>query len=311
MNRVKINTLCSLFFAILLSLLSASPVFPKQIMLDSTEQFDFAQDCMDNGQYDMAIGEFKRFIYFFPHDPHVKNARLLIGICHLKARRYDAAREVFSQIVESNPDSPLAGKALFLTGESYYEQGISNEAEYYLGLLAEQYPFPDLKNAAIYRLGWTKIQENKWRQASDIFGRMEKDSSFYDSSQELAKQSLRGEKLPLKSPALAGVLAAFIPGLGHAYVSRYEDAMVAFLLNGLFVWATAESFHEDHNVLGGILTFLEIGWYTGNIYSAVNVTYKYNRKLQNDFRSSLEDRLDLDKLSDNDMRIGLSLSFPF
>jgi TolA-binding protein len=311
MKKTKTNGFRFLVVGICLFLLEASPALPDQIIIKSFDQFEFAHTCMERGEYGRAVGEFERFIHFFPEDPQAPIARYFIGVCHLKDRRFDAARETFSEIMVRDPDRPLAGKALFLTGESFYQQGASKEAEYYFGQVVGEYPFPDLKNAAVYRLGWTKIQGKSWQDASKAFSEVGRESVFFGSSHQLAEQSLKGMALPYKSPELAGILAALVPGLGHTYVSRYKDATVAFVLNGLFVWAAAESFHQDHEVLGGILTFLELGWYTGNIYSAVNVTHKHNRKLQDDFSGSLEDQFDLDLLTARKGRAGLSLTFQF
>jgi hypothetical protein len=52
----------------------------------------------------------------------------------------------------------------------------------------------------------------------------------------------KGEELPEKNPVYAGTLA-IVPGLGHAYVPRYRDAIVSFLVNGLFIWAAVQAFH--------------------------------------------------------------------
>jgi tetratricopeptide (TPR) repeat protein len=234
-----------------------------------------------------------------------------MGICHLKGRHLEEARDIFSQIISSNPGGPLAGKALFLIGESYYQQGVPKESEYYFGQVMRDYPLSDLRNTGLYRLGWAKMQTNKWREASEIFSKVEKESPLYDSSQQLAEQSLQGETLSFKSPVWAGSLAALTPGLGHVYVSRHKDAVVAFLLNGAFIWAAAESFHRDHEVLGGILTFLEVGWYAGNIYSAVNSAHKHNRKVRNDFRNSLKDQLDLRLFTAREGHISLGLTYHF
>lgn len=294
-----------------LFLLSFSPAFPEQIIINSTDQFDFATSCMDRGEYERAVGEFERFIHFFPDDPQVSTARCLIGICYLKSRRFDSARETFLGIIGSESDSPAAGRALLLTGESYYLQGISSEAEYYLKQVIEKYPNLELKNIALYRLGWTRMQEGRWADASETFSKVEKDSTLYESSRKLVMQSLEGEGLHTKKPAYAGTLGALIPGLGHAYVSRYRDAAVAFVLNGLFIWATVEAFDQDHEVLGGILAALELGWYTGNIYSAVNCAHKYNRKTQEDFRKGLADQFGLHLFVADRKRVGLLLQYRF
>lgn len=308
------NSIKSLAFVVLglgILLFMIPPAFPGQVIIESNDQFEFARASMEGGDYSGAVGEFKRFIHFFPKDPKVPAAQFLIGICHLKDRRHEAARDIFFEINRSDPESPFAAKALFLIGESYYQQGVVKEAGHYFVQVIEKYPQIELKNTALYRLGWTKMKGNKWADASQAFSKVEQESRFYYSSQHLAEQSLKGETLLYKSPALAGSLAAIVPGLGHAYVSRYKDAAIAFLLNGLFIWAAVESFHEDHEVLGGILTFLEIGWYSGNIYSAVNVTHKHNRKIQNEFRSTLKDRLDLHLFTAREGHVGLALTWRF
>ncbi|MEE9610697.1 MAG: hypothetical protein V3W19_05565, partial [Desulfatiglandales bacterium] len=96
----------------------------------------------------------------------------------------------------------------------------------------------------------------------------------------------------------------------HVYSNRYKDGLAAFLLNGLFILAAVEAFDEDLNVLGGMLIFLELGWYTGNIYSAVNTAHKYNRKARNDFRRSLPDRLNLNLFTTRD-GLGVALKIDF
>jgi hypothetical protein len=106
-------------------------------------------------------------------------------------------------------------------------------------------------------------------------------------------------------------MAAILPGLGHAYCERYRDGLVALLLNGLFIWAAVESFDEEHDVLGGILLFVEAGWYAGNIYSAVNCAHKHNRHVKNEFLRMLPDTLDLNVFTSGKGHYGLVLKVDF
>ncbi len=311
MRKIRNKGLGVFLAGIILLLLGIPPALPAQIIIDSDDQFALGRTCMEKGQYDRAIVEFERFIQFFPDSPQVPMARYLMGICDLKSGRFEPARERFFEIIRTGPDSPLVGKALFMVGESYYEQGALREAAYYFRLVTEQYPTLELKDMALYRLGWTRMKEDRWKDASEYFIKVGRTSPLYGSSQQLVTQSLKGELLPYKDPTSAGVMAGIIPGLGHAYVSRYKDATVAFLLNGLFIWAAVEAFNNNNTVLGGILTFFELGWYTGNIYSAVNVTHKYNRKVRDDYRDSLKDRLDIHLLTAREGPVGLALRFQF
>jgi tetratricopeptide (TPR) repeat protein len=285
--------------------------FSEQIVIDADAQFAFAHGFMDKGDYGRAITEFERFVYFFPNDRRVSLARQLIGLCYLDDGKYQEARRVFAKIYRADPESSSAKKALFLTGESYYKEGVYDKAQDFYGEVLKRYPSFSLRNKALYRLGWTRMQENRWREASEDFKLVENGSPLFEKARRLSVESLKGEELPYKDPTTAGVMAAVLPGLGHAYVSRYKDAVIAFLLNGLFIWATVEAFNQDHNVLGGILAFFEVGWYSGNIYSAVNVTHKWNRKVRDDFRKGLFDDVDVRLLSSGKMPAGLLVSFKF
>jgi hypothetical protein len=42
------------------------------------------------------------------------------------------------------------------------------------------------------------------------------------------------------------------------------------------MWAAYESFDQDLNALGGLLSFVGLGFYASNIYGAVSGAHKYN-----------------------------------
>jgi outer membrane protein assembly factor BamD (BamD/ComL family) len=282
-----------------------------QIILNSDDQFRYAEDLMKRQDYIAAVTELERFIHFFPEDQRVPRAKLLIGVSYLNARQYEQARKALDNVYKAYPDKIEGGKALFMIGESFYRQGVYEEADYYFKRILETFSYPELRDAALYRLGWNQMQLEHWRAAADAFKEIKPTSSLYPSAEELSVKSIDGETLPYKDPTAAGMMAAALPGLGHAYCGRYKDGMVALLLNGLFIWAAIEAFNSDQNVLGGILVFAEAGWYGGNIYSAVNSTYKYNRKIKEDYLQSLPDRLNLNLLADRKGCLGLAMKIEF
>ena len=309
-NLRIISNVCFLLLFVAV-LLVPRPALCGKIVIDADQQFAYARGFMEKGDYGQAITEFKRFTHFFPNDRRNALAHELIGLCYLEGGKFDDARGVFAKVYRADPDSPEAKKALFLAGESYYREGEYDKAENFFDEVLKRYPSSALKNKALYRLGWTRMQENRWREASRDFERVAPASPLFEKARRLSVESLKGEDLPYKDPTAAGVMAAVLPGLGHAYVSRYKDAVIALVLNGLFIWATVEAFNHDQNALGGILAFLEVGWYSGNIYSAVNVTHKWNRKVRDNFRKGLFDGIDLHLLSAGKMPAGLALTFRF
>lgn len=283
----------------------------NRITLNSEDQFGFARYCMEKGEYYRAVGEFERFIYLFPDNERIPEAHYLIGVCYLMGAKYDSARSVLEDVYRTHSKLPLGGRALFLIGETYYQQGAFDEAESYFQKIIHDFPQAELRSAALYRLGWSRMKADQWQDAAQHFMDIDQSSHLYSQSLRLSTEVLKGEDLPQKSPAAAGVMAAVIPGMGHVYCGRPKDGLVAFLVNGLFIWAAVESFEHDQDVLGGILTFMELGWYSGNIYSAVNSAHKYNRKVKDDFRKGLSERLDLNLFTSREGHVGLSMRVNF
>ena len=281
-----------------------------QITIESDEQFRFGEQTMEKGDYLRAVVEFERFLQFSPEDKKVPKARLLIAQCYLKAKDYESARKILNEALTVYQGTLVGGKALFLMGESYYEQGLFEEAERYFKGVLRAYSDPELRNSAAYRLAWIQMQTGKWQEASETFKTVGTASPLFLNAQDLSVKSLGGEQLPYKDPTTAGAMSV-VPGLGHIYCERYKDGVVAFLLNGLFIWATIEAFHEDQEVLGAVLGFVELGFYSGTIYSAVNSAHKHNRKLKDDFLQGFPDAIDLSVFATKEGHIGLVLKFTF
>ncbi len=282
-----------------------------QITIDSEDQFTFARHLMENKAFTRAITELERLIYFFPEDEHVPEAGYLIGLCHFRNKSFEEARKVCFDLYRDFPQRPIGAKALLLIAETYYVQGAFSEADRYFKAVVEKYPDSDFRNRAVYRLGWSRMKVDQWGEASRTFKSVDEESPLFSSARDLSERSLAAEDLPYKNPTTAGVMAGVLPGLGHVYCDRYKDALVAFLLNGLFIWAACESFDNDHEALGGILAFLELGWYSGNIYSAVNCAHKHNRAVRNTYRRGLQDRFDLSLFTTGGKDLGLALKYEF
>jgi tetratricopeptide (TPR) repeat protein len=300
---------------VLLTFLSALPFYSEsahcaEITINREEQFRFAEQTMNKGDYLRAVFEFERFLHFFPDDKNVSKARLLIAQCYLKAKDYESARKILIEVLNVYKGTLVGGKALFLMGESYYEQGLYEEAERYFRAILAVYSEPELRNSAIYRLAWIQMQTGKWQEASETFKSVGAGSSLFLNAQDLSAKSLGGEFLPYKDPTTAGALSV-VPGLGHVYCERYKDGLVALLLNGLFIWATVEAFQGNQEVLGGILGFVELGFYSGTIYSAVNSAHKHNRKVKEDFLQGLPDAVDFSVFATKEGQLGLALKFTF
>jgi TM2 domain-containing membrane protein YozV len=89
------------------------------------------------------------------------------------------------------------------------------------------------------------------------------------------------QQLPEKSPVLAGVMSAILPGSGYIYAEHYGDGITAFLINGLFIAGTVTAIHQENYAVAGIVGGVGVPFYLGNIYGSANAAKKWNLAARN------------------------------
>ena len=129
---------------------------------------------------------------------------------------------------------------------------------------------------------------------------------------ETLEKALERKSFPKKKrPGLAGALS-IVPGGGYLYCERYQDAFMAFLLNAGLIYAAYEAFDNELYALAGVISFVEFGFYSGNIYGAVSSAHKYNqthdRKLIDYLKENVKVRVS-GRPANKGLELSLRLSF--
>jgi TM2 domain-containing membrane protein YozV len=91
-----------------------------------------------------------------------------------------------------------------------------------------------------------------------------------------------------RSPALAGILSAVIPGSGKMYVGDWGDGITSLLLTGLFAFLAYDNFNADHTTRAWIFTGIGAFFYAGNIYGSIASAQIFNAKIDFDFSNGLK-----------------------
>jgi len=256
------------------------------IIIDADKQFEFAEYLFSNQEYARAIGEYARFIYFFPEDDRIEPAMFRIGLAHFKSKRFSRAVCAFKTLIEKYGRTDLSIKSYLMISESYAESNAFDNAIINLHNLITITGDENIQDEAYYRIGWLYIEMASWEKAKDYFSKISAPNKDTYRLKRLAVALNEEKTIPRKNPGLAGFLSV-IPGAGFIYTERYRDALIAFLSNGALMYAAYEAFDNDNDVLGGIITLVEFGFYTGNIYGAVSSAHKYNRTKTGQFIQKL------------------------
>ena len=199
----------------------------------------------------------------------------LRGWAHYNLKQLPQAREYFQGIPK---------------GSSFYDQSLfySTAVSAHLGdfstpvasLTGYNGPHTELRDLQLSGLALLRDDPAAFKQASQGFG-------FSDFTLQEAEHTLcdiynsRYVKRA-KSPALAAIASAIIPGSGKIYAGKLGEGISAFLLTGVFGAITAEHWVKDgpanwKTIVPGLLgAFL----YIGNIYGSYMSVSIYNSNLK-------------------------------
>jgi len=259
----------------------------NQVVLDADQQYQYAETCFNRGDYDAATTEYKRFMYFFPEDPRVEKATFAIPMSDFHRERYREAIAAFTEGQNRFPNTSLSIRAAFMISKCYLGLKDTGNAIMTLNNLLVQSDDGDIRDEAYNALGWIYIEIGEFEKARSYFQKISlKNQSGYTADM-LSKELEKDELIPRKNPQVAGFLS-ILPGGGYFYCERYQDALVAFLLNGALILASWEAFDQENPALGGVIAAVEFGFYAGNIYGGIASAHKYNDRKTQDFIESLK-----------------------
>ncbi|MBI5604636.1 MAG: hypothetical protein HY879_14950 [Deltaproteobacteria bacterium] len=252
---------------------------PAEIPDAGESQFAFARHLFQHQDYFRAITEFKRYLFLNPSGSKADETDYLLGEALFQTKSFKEALLHWEGVLKKSPATPYKEEIQFKVGRILWKLDREDEAlDLWEKILQEG--ASSFKIQAARSVLWGLITQKRSDQARLKL----KTFPLTDSEKESHEVFFRKAKqLPYKSPLIAGTLAAFLPGAGHWYLDRRQDALIAFSINGLFTWAAISSFQQGNSGLGALLGFIELAWYSGNIYSAVNSAHKINKKLETDF----------------------------
>lgn len=256
----------------------------SHLILTADKQFDLAQHYFTNHEYIWSISEFKRFVYFFPTDDRIVEAYYTIGMAYIALESFNEALKNFRIITDTFQQSAYALKATFMIASCYQKKNDMHRAITTLKNIIAANDHPDIIDQAYHEIGWIFLEfpwvDGAIEQATFYFLKISpKGKQKYKIDplvKELGHLLTRSDEYTYKHPKLAGILS-IIPGAGHLYCGRYQDALIAFLLNTGLILASYEAFYKKQPALGSMIGFAGTGFYAGNIYGAVSSAHKINR----------------------------------
>lgn len=147
-----------------------------------------------------------------------------------------------------------------------------------------------LKQGYLYEVSIELLQAD-WKRATTLIAGYTdiNDVMLYD----LSKIAKEGENLNYKSPFLAGMFSAVVPGSGKIYTNQWKDGLIALVFVAGNAWQSYRGFQRDgiKSPYGWVFGSLAVGFYSGNIFGSVKAAKKHNIQLDNELIQKTENYL--------------------
>jgi len=265
-----------------------------EILINSDIQMKYADDCFTGQDYRSAAAEYNRFIYFFPDDARVPHARFNIGMSFFHLKDYAAALNQFTAIFDNEGAfTPTGIESSLMISRCYQRSGNYKAAIENLTYLIRLSGDKALVDKAWHQMGWLYLESGEFGEARAAFDRISS-SGRTDFDMNALEAQLNGQgAIPQKSPVTAGILSV-VPGGGYLYCERYQDALIAFFFTGAFIYGAVESFNQDLYALGGMMSLVGLGFYSGSMYGGITSAHKFNQAKKSEFVRELKNKRGVD-----------------
>lgn len=247
-----------------------------QNLFDISNTEKFANYLKQSGQFNLAAVEYERLAFLLSDDDSLK---ITLLDCYLLDRNYEAVYRRSQQLQTQNN----AAISIFHSYASFALLS-DNKFESANLFLNSNHSLSDTTKA--YYQAWNFILQDKFKEADKIVAPFKSNHKFYG----LTKIQDEAIKLPRKSPAVAGILSAFIPGSGKWYAHERKDAVIGFLSIAALSYQAYRGFKKDgqNSVYGWISAGLGTGFYLGNIYGSIKSVKRFNSRQYAKLQPSIE-----------------------
>lgn len=268
-QKLILFTACTL----MISTLNAQDLF------DEENTLKYANYLYQRGNYELAIPEYERLVYFDPSQ-QVYKLQLLETYFQTEAfEQIEQSIERWSTDQIGFPFSLYYLKAQFKKADFTEAQRVVSNTNTFI--------FPSDKRLSYQLLSYGLA--GQWDQAADVC-RATRTITPDPSFQEYCSIVNEADTFREKNRFLAAGLSTLIPGLGKVYTRDYVDAAINFLFIGVTAFQAYRGFTNDdiREVQGWIYGGVALSFYLGNIYGSWKAADQYNYRFYESKRQALD-----------------------
>ena len=242
------------------------------------------------GNYEAAITEYKRFLFFHPDDLQTAAVYHKIGHAYREQGLWqdailamrNAVLHAFEKDTKSEYQLNLA--VILLASQNY------DLARLELIKVSLRNPSGTLYQRALFLQAVACIYQFQWEEAQEILRHDILRDYFSDETLDTLFNIAINQ--PKKSTRVAKVLSAILPGTGQIYAGNWRGGLNAFLLNGTLGFVAVDGI-LDQNYLDACMWayYIFFRYYRGNIFRAGKTVDEFNENASRRAADKILERL--------------------
>jgi outer membrane protein assembly factor BamD (BamD/ComL family)/TM2 domain-containing membrane protein YozV len=257
----------------------------------SDSQLLYANALFDEGVFDAAILEFKRYIFYHPQSDVLDYALYRIGQSYYYSHQPHNAQKSLERLLNNYSQSPFRLYARLMLGKTFMDNEDFAEARNEFRLIIKSSLDKKLSAQAQYLQAWSYLSDRDWYSAVAEFRKVaqfQPFTSFEDRSEgplslkaeRLADETLASIRLRRKSPTLARWISTFLPGSGQIYAGKITNGLISTAFNAVFIYLLVDSICDKRYVDSVGIYIIGGRFYWGNIYNATQSALEYNQRIE-------------------------------
>ena len=278
-----------MFFSLPVLIFLCMPPMPV-----SAQPSDFADSLFQEGDYLNAAYEYKRILILHPDLGRVDFIAFRVAASYQNAGQLKKAIPAYQFLIDTYPNSLLVERSTNNIAQCHILLGERERGITALENFLSKYKGSELAPLAHFTIGMLHIDKNEWTEASRVWREVSStypDSAFAKASTRLVRIVKSADTLPRRSPTVAGVLSAFVPGSGQIYSGKTIDGLYAFM--SVAVLGSAGFYYTGKERYEVAVPVVVLGafFYGNSIYRSIQAAQAFNLQHKGHFRNRIQQEI--------------------
>lgn len=255
---------------------------------------DFADSLFQEGDYLNAAHEYKRILFLHPNTTHIDFVAFRVAASYQNAGQLEKAVRAYQFLIDTYPHSPLVERSTNNIAQCHILLGDKERGIASLENFLSKHKGSDLAPLAHFTIGMLHIDKREWTEAGRVWSDVSlayPKSRFAEVSARLAGIVENVNVLPSRSPTVAGVLSALVPGSGQVYSGRNVDGFYTFMSVAVLGSATVYYTREERHEVAIPVAALGLLLYGNNIYQGIRAAETFNLQQEGRFRNQIQQEI--------------------